>query len=461
MKIAIIGAGTYGSYTANLLASKFPSSEIHIYEVGDAILKDESQIGFLSHILKAPYNALSKGRFFGYGGASVKWGGQLLTFSNKDFANPSNFLQDIVNQNIKYKNIVLSKFGLSNDREETDLTERLFSKTGIWLNYFNRNLFKYFKIDRKKQITLYPNYRVTKLLMQDNRVNGFECIHQGGKKTVSDYDYYFITVGAFESARLLLNSGIAKDYLPFSDHLSQKAFKIKSGTKIGITDFSFGIRKSSLITRRMIGEINNISFFAHPIFNSEFPFFQNLKRLLFGRHFSFKLIADIFNDIPACIAFAWNMFVKKKLYVYKNEWYLQIDIENPVDSGKITLSDDKDSFGENGLNIEFTIENDTDALFAKAKAIVKEYLDKYSVDYEIVDEETNVEKYEDTYHPFGIYSDFSSLEDYFTRFLNMLIINTGVLPRAGGINSTCAVFPLIEEYFAQYIKNFTNRKNTH
>jgi hypothetical protein len=28
----------------------------------------------------------------------------------------------------------------------------------------------------------------------------------------------------------------------------------------------------------------------------------------------------------------------------------------------------------------------------------------------------------------------------------MLVVNTGILPRAGGINSTCAVFPLIEEF---------------
>ena len=32
-----------------------------------------------------------------------------------------------------------------------------------------------------------------------------------------------------------------------------------------------------------------------------------------------------------------------------------------------------------------------------------------------------------------------------SHFDNMLVVNTGVLPRAGGINSTCAVLPLVEE----------------
>jgi hypothetical protein len=452
MKVAIIGAGAYGSYIAHLLTAKFPESEIHIYEVGDSSSKTEDRIGYLSHILNAPYNALSKGRFFGYGGASVKWGGQLLTFSQNDFKNPTPFMKDIVEINEKYKDIVLSKFKLTNNKKEERLTEQLFTKTGIWLGYFNRNLFRFFKIKKEKQITLFPNSRVTKLLLEGKLVKGFEYIHNGNLQITNGYDYYFLAAGAFESGRILLNSHVTNNnYLSFSDHLSQKAFKIKSGTKIGITDFSFGVKGTSLITKRMIGEINGISFFTHPIFNSEFPFFQNLKKLLFGRQFTIKLFAEILKDIPSCIAFAWNMFIRKKLYVYKNEWYLQIDIENPVDSGKITLSEDKDLFGESGLNIDFTLGKDTDELFNKAKEIVKDYLDKNNVVYEPVNEVTNVEKYEDTYHPFGIYADFSSVEDYFTRYSNMLITNTGILPRAGGINSTCAVFPLIEEYIESII----------
>jgi hypothetical protein len=447
MRIAIIGSGAYGCYIAHKLTEKFPASEIHIYEVGNSSSKNESQIGYLSHMVEAPYNALTKGRFLGYGGASVKWGGQLLTFSGNDFKNPSQFLRDIVHLNEKYKTIVLSRFKLTNRREEEHVTEQLFIKTGIWLSYFNRNLFKYFNIGKKKQVALLPDSRVTKLLSKDKMITGFEYIHHGILKKADGYDYYFLAVGAFESGRILLNSGFTNnEYLSFSDHLSQKAFKIKSGTKIGTTDFSFAVKGASLITKRMIGEIKDTSFFAHPIYNSDFPFFQNLKKLMFGHQFTMALMMDIIKDIPDCMAFAWSMFIKKKWYIYKNEWYLQIDIENPIDSGKITLSEDKDSFGENGLNIDFKIGKQTNELFACAKEIVKDYLDKNNVAYEPVEEATSVAKYEDTYHPFGMYADFVSIEDYFTRFSNMLIVNTGILPRAGGINSTCSVFPLIEAY---------------
>jgi hypothetical protein len=146
------------------------------------------------------------------------------------------------------------------------------------------------------------------------------------------------------------------------------------------------------------------------------------------------------------------MFVKKKLYVYKNEFYFQIDIENPFDSGKFSLNNQLDKFKEKGLDIDFKIDSRTEDLFSKAKDIMRDYLISQNVTFEEIQDSTQVEKYEDTYHPFGIFSNFENGNSFFTRFDNMLVTNTGVLPRAGGINSTCAVFPLIEEYFDNYLQ---------
>ena len=75
------------------------------------------------------------------------------------------------------------------------------------------------------------------------------------------------------------------------------------------------------------------------------------------------------------------------------------------------------------------------------------YLDDNHVKYDLTDDEVHVEKCEDAYHPFGMFlSESKSLDDYFNHFSNMLVLNTGILPRTGGINSTASVFPLIEEY---------------
>lgn len=155
---------------------------------------------------------------------------------------------------------------------------------------------------------------------------------------------------------------------------------------------------------------------------------------------------NIIKNIPSCIAFAWNMIIFKRMYIYKNEFYLQIDIEAPRESGRMSMNNEKDAFGERSVDVDLTIMPKTGELFTKARACVKSYLDKNGVVYEELPFSTSAEKYEDVYHPFGMFCDFNSVEDYFQRFENMLVVNTGVLPRAGGINSTCAVLPLVEEY---------------
>ena len=90
-------------------------------------------------------------------------------------------------------------------------------------------------------------------------------------------------------------------------------------------------------------------------------------------------------------------------------------------------------------------------VFCEAKDLLKKYLDANGVNYEPTSDSIHSEKSEDTYHPYGMFlSDCESAEDYFTRYSNMLVINTGILPRGGGINITAALFPLIEEYINEY-----------
>ena len=79
MRIAVLGAGTYGSYVINSLIEKHPNAEITLFDVGDKHVKSEKEIGFFSSLKKSMYKGLTDGRYFGFGGASDKWGGQLLT----------------------------------------------------------------------------------------------------------------------------------------------------------------------------------------------------------------------------------------------------------------------------------------------------------------------------------------------------------------------------------------------
>lgn len=445
-KVAIIGSGAYGSYAASLICELYPDWEVHIYEVGDENIKDQDGIGFYSEVLKGHYGGLTKGRYFGYGGATSKWGGQILTFSENDFKHPSQYQQEIVDLNRKYKQNIFKKVGIRNDYQEELLPGGMFTKTGVWLDYFSRNLFKKFKVAGQRQVKLHPHHRVCKLNYTGRKIDGFEVIVDGEKEKISGFDRYILAAGAFESTRLLMVSGILdKTAVHFSDHINKKVFRIKSGTKLGSVDFRFFIKKFAFITTRIIGERNGVPFFIYPTYNEEFPFFQSLKKLLFGKKLSAGLLWSVLKDTPSFIAFIWYFFVLRRLYVY-GPWYLVLHIENFRNSGQVTLSQMLDKYKQPGVSVDFQVPSEAEKLYNELVDELEVMLRKWGVDYERVTDSIHTEKFEDEYHPCALFSDFSSVEEYFNQFENMLVIHSGVLPHAGGINSTAAAFPLVEEY---------------
>lgn len=78
--ICIIGSGVYGSYTLNGVIKKYPNEKVALFEVGNKKIQDEVGIEYNTKLTNLPYTGLSKGRFFGLGGTSNKWGGQLFFF---------------------------------------------------------------------------------------------------------------------------------------------------------------------------------------------------------------------------------------------------------------------------------------------------------------------------------------------------------------------------------------------
>lgn len=446
MNICIIGAGTYGSYVIHSLLSKYPKANITLFDVGDSKIKSEKEIGLYSSLKKAMYTGLTDGRWFGFGGTSNKWGGQLLTFTENDFEKPDNFMQDVIKINQKYKVSMLKKFNIENNYAEINVSEGLCTKTGVWLSAFNRNFFKHFKIGKRKQVRILSHCRVSKLsTQQNNKIQKVIYLENGIEKEAT-FDYYFLTAGAFESARILLSSEIIKDKVYFSDHLSQKVFKVKRSTKICDEDFVFRMKGFSLITKRLIGEIDGYSFYAHPVFNMDFPFFQSIKTILFKKQFTWKAFKDVFKNTPQVIAFAWSVLVNKKMFVLNNEWFIYIDIENPTKDSFVVLSEHKDQFGILGLDVSYSIGEEAEQIYTKAKKLVEKYLKDNQVDFETVSDVIDVRNSEDIYHPYLMNSNYNSLEDYFSTYENMLVVTTGILPRIGGINPTAALLPLVDEF---------------
>lgn len=452
MEIAVLGAGTYGSYVINSLIEKYPDTHITLFDVGDKYVKSEKEIGFYSSLKKALYKGLTDGRYFGFGGASDKWGGQLLTYTENDFKEPGQFMKEVIALDKRSKDEMLTKFNIENKYPEKHVSDELFTKTGVWLSAFHRNFFHWFKINKRKQVTILSHCRVVKLNSKDGKnIDGVVYLDNGMQKEKT-FDFYFVTLGAFETARVMLSSGLnPSDKVYFSDHLSKKVFKIKKSTVLGDEDFVFRMRGTSLITKRMIGEVDNCSFYVHPVFNLKFPFFESVKEVLFKHNFKMQYVWNIFKDIPHVIGFAWAVIVLRRMYVMNNEWFLYIDIENPTTDSYVCLSKEKDKYGLNGLDVYYSADEKAKKVYDYAKNVTLKYLDHCNSDYEVLADSINVQTCEDIYHPYGMF-DFKDMEDYFTRWNNMLVVTTGVLPRSGGINPTASMLPLIDVFVNERLK---------
>lgn len=451
--IIIIGAGTYGSYLAHCITEKYPQANIQLFDVGDSHTKSEKEIGFLSKV-KGLYTASSDGRFFGLGGTSAKWGGQLLFFSKNDFASDAQ-MQAVVDCNLQYRDKVLSRFftEVPQLEDERRFDDEFFIKQGIWLKFNQRNVFHHFKLRDNPNIKIHENARIVKLNMEGGKITAIEVQLPGSTEVAKHTaDVFYLTSGAFESLRLLQVSGIAdmqSSSKGFADHISLRCFKVHSQSgKVGKQDFQFRFSNGSMITSRLIGEVNNTSYFVHAIFNEDFQIFQFLKQMIFKGKISLKKLSASGKQFFFLFPFIYSYLVKKKLYIY-GDWYINIDIEVTNTGNNIALSQQVDSYQQNGIEINYQINKEIITRLVEIKEHVKKILIDAKVDFtEMADTDVTSLKIEDTYHPYGLYhyAEGQTIHDVYHPVSNLFLFNTGLLHRAGGINPTSALFCLIERH---------------
>lgn len=445
--ICVFGAGTYGSYLVNLLSSKFPSSKIILVEVGNEKIKTEKEIGFYSENKQSEYTGARNGRFFGLGGTSTMWGGQLLFFSKNDFP-PSSPMADWVELNEKYKSTVLNRFFKKvPDLTEKKIGEKLFIKKGIWLKFNQRNLFDYFKIQQKENVEIIKNCRLIKFCHENDRIVRAVILKDDVETSISA-DLFYLTAGAFESLRILHQSemlDIAEESFGFSDHISLRCFTIKKDNPIIENEnFQFELFNHSLITSRIVGEIDNVSFYAHPIYNEEFVFFQFLKRLIFKKKLSFTEFSKAGKQLFQLFPFAFNYLFRNRLYVFK-PWSLNIDIELDRNENFIAAAKSRDLSSSGGIEIHYNIPSLTIQKLLTAKDLIKALLIKSKIEFEEVNSDITSMKLEDIYHPYNLFKR-SSLKRSYQVVDNLYQFNTGILKRSGGINPTAVLFCLIEKH---------------
>jgi hypothetical protein len=450
--ICIVGAGTYGSYLVNAILESSPKTKIILIEAGDQHVKSEREIGFSSFLKKNSYNAASNGRFFGLGGTSEKWGGQLLFFSDNDCISDAS-MDSIKKMNSTYKERVLNRFFVRAPRlEERKIGGGLYIKSGIWLQYNKRNLFNFFQLSKKSNIELITNARVKKINLEGSKVNSVTIIKDGFERSICA-DSYYITCGALETMRLLAASdffNLEEETKGFADHISTRCFSIpKLPPVICGHDFTYKFVGGSLVTSRIIGELDGVTFYMQPVFNEKFVFFQVLKNVLFKGKFSFVQFLMTGTQFLYLFPFVFNYFLKRQLYVYKN-WEINLDIEIDNSDNYINHSNRKDKFAINGIDIHFSVPQSTILKIEKAKSIIKALLIQEGLAFTEVDSNSSGLKLEDTYHPYKMYNQKSGLQERFNPADNLFVCHTGILDRAGGLNPTAVLFCMLEDHVDRY-----------
>jgi hypothetical protein len=454
-KICIAGAGTYGSYLANAILECSPDIKIILIETGDHHVKSEQEIGFSSLLKENSYNAASKGRFFGLGGTSAMWGGQLLFFSDNDCISDAS-MDSIKQMNYNYKDRVLARFFEKAPKlEEKKVGRDLYIKSGIWLQFNKRNLFTYFKLSKKSQSEVITNARVKNINFTNQKVDSITILKDGIEQYIHA-DTFYITCGALETMRLLAKAeffNLEKETKGFADHISTRCFSVQQLSPILCGhNFAYKFVGGSLVTSRIIGELDGVSFYMQPVFNEKFVFFQVLKNIIFKGQFSFFQLLKAAKQFLHLFPFVSNYILKKQLYVYKN-WEINIDIEIKDSNNFINHSSQRDSFGEQGIDIYFNIPESTIMKIDKAKSIIRDLLKKEGLPFIEFSLNSSALKLEDTYHPYKMYNQKMTLQERFNPLDNLYVCHTGILDRAGGLNPTAVLFCMLEDHIESIYKN--------
>ena len=462
--LCIIGCGTLGSYLIRrLLDLHGDAVEIIAVEMGGRRIRNEEEMGVAADAGNT--HVASHGRYFGLGGTSARWGGQVLFFDERD--NPQNdpTWSEIIRINQRHRRTVLEQL-LGNtarsiefnpDVAHSELSTKL--KTGIWLKYSHRNLYKRLVKPLRKRIRLITGRRIVGFQMEEGQVNAVVLKTADGLTETLPADRFYLTAGALESCRLLLK--VQSSYPPlrnmpigknFGDHISTELFVVHGARpQLDGIDFTPRVVNGSLVTKRLVAVAGNgMMGFVHFVFNKDIRAFRFLKEMLFGKMSAKIGLRDLLQGAGFLFRFAWGMLVKKRLWVHPEQWSVQLDMEQAVpNSNSLELTPQPDRYGEPALKINWEICEEDKKAIADVRSRVEAILQRNKLNYTAkYDPAVPGNKVEDVYHPVGCLpvGEVLSMTGKVNAIANLWHFSTAMLPAARSINPTAAVMCHIEEH---------------
>ena len=499
--ICIIGAGAVGIYLASELVSI--GFDVVLIEAGPLNAVDANQIGFEPLFSLDPYLGATKGRYFGIGGTTTRWGGALIPHTKHDLTDDpftNSTWSTIVDRVRLYGSQVLLRLGYKHGSDFDKIPHSIlgnkikllptsgFNVQANLLLPFRRknfivNLHSILKQNARLKVffnAVVRDWVFSSSSIQDERISEIRAISKSGNLLKVIANRFIISAGGIETSRILLEIIEAKStpslfvkgnpgcYL--GDHLSLPIADVHLNDRF-LTGKLFSPRFMGSWMRgfRFLENTppkNAPKAFTHFIFPTESPGFNLVKKILQSIQlqqkpklsFGDSLVGfkDIFN-------IAYCRIVESRMYVPRHkEIIFQLDIEQyPKFENRIILDAKRDEYGRKKVKINWSIsENDSQRILDTANRILSIWPGPTAMMPKLESRAIDLIKTKpyDAYHPVGtcrMGSRGASVVDLNLKLWgidNVWVVSTAVLPNAGTANPTFTILCLAH----QLAKSFKN-----
>lgn len=387
--ICIVGAGVAGL----TIAREFFGTDVSVLILESGGKKDETRTQRLydSDVVGLPHEGVHNGRFRVFGGSSTRWGAQLMTFQEIDFANreyaeggawPISYecvssyyhrAEAILKVNdFSYDENLWEELGADPLAFDRDKLQYRFAK---WAGFRNRNLARTLGPDcatsANVNTLLHANLMEIVPLPDGSSVDHLRVRSFSGKEAKIVGKRYVICCGAIETARILLASnriipsGIGNDHdlvgRYFQDHISVRAARLKPNARTKFTAtfdpfFRGDTMHSCKVAMSPEAQQRNqsLNVMGHVVYGfTEESGLYELRKIL-------RAVQSKSNPIPSPIG-AWRilryssdifrmvfgqLLARRRVSPKFAKCYLDIECEQaPSRDSRVTLSDEKDEMG--------------------------------------------------------------------------------------------------------------------
>jgi hypothetical protein len=502
-EVCVIGAGAAGIYIATQLAEL--NIEVTLIEAGGLASITTEEIGFNPIFKYEKYLGATKGRNFGLGGSTSKWGGALVPHNQVDVLNKSKDFEiwfsviKKINDNI---DIVLNRLGYrkkNNFDEYASLKiphqSSLLNNQGIKLHSnlylpFSKKNFRNLLFDRRlDKLRVIYNAVVSDWglnhSVNDELQYSYVIARSETKSEVKVYSKRFIiAAGAIESTRILLEMNSKNGLKVFnhndsigaylSDHLSLPIAEVSVYDRKKIVELFSPYFEGNWMRGIRFLELNDKSntprYFTHFIFDNQSVGFKLAREILSSiqaRKFPNLKFSTFLKSITDLFQLGFYKFIYSRLFIDKlTPSHLQLDIEQLGKiENKIILTKDKDKFERYKICIDWKVSReDIDNIISTAARFISKWNNTNSSLPRLnpINLHKDYVKPYDAYHPVGtckIGEQKDSVVDYDLKVWgtsNVWVVSTAVLPSAGTANPTLTTLCLAQDLVFRISRNIEN-----